>query len=95
MSELEGPLLAAIQAIHSTETKAVVYATGGAVQVKSSPFPSLHVPSELVQELLTWFHQALSWLLIVPGASNTILEASVPYSRQSLMEILDGKVRCV
>eukprot|EP00201_Polytomella_parva_P022866 CAMPEP_0175041908 /NCGR_PEP_ID=MMETSP0052_2-20121109/2217_1 /TAXON_ID=51329 ORGANISM="Polytomella parva, Strain SAG 63-3" /NCGR_SAMPLE_ID=MMETSP0052_2 /ASSEMBLY_ACC=CAM_ASM_000194 /LENGTH=201 /DNA_ID=CAMNT_0016304557 /DNA_START=231 /DNA_END=833 /DNA_ORIENTATION=+ len=32
--------------------------------------------------------QAISWLLSVPGASNTILEASIPYSRKSFIEIL-------
>ncbi len=32
--------------------------------------------------------QALSWLLAVPGASGTVLEATVPYSRASLHESL-------
>ena len=32
--------------------------------------------------------QALSWLLSVPGASNTIIEASVPYARESLISVL-------
>lgn len=36
--------------------------------------------------------QAISWLLSVPGASGTVLEASVPYARESLVEVL-GKVR--
>ena len=32
--------------------------------------------------------QATSWLLSVPGASNTVLEVLVPYSRDSLVDIL-------
>jgi hypothetical protein len=35
--------------------------------------------------------QALGWLLSVPGASNTVLEMTVPYARDSLVSIL-GKV---
>jgi hypothetical protein len=35
--------------------------------------------------------QALAWLLSVPGASNTVLEASVPYSRGSLVDILGSE----
>eukprot|EP00850_Spirogloea_muscicola_P017972 SM000159S01803 [mRNA] locus=s159:311153:314657:- [translate_table: standard] len=35
--------------------------------------------------------QALSWLLSVPGASNTLLEATIPYSRRSMVNVL-GKV---
>lgn len=38
---------------------------------------------------LPW--QALSWLLATPGASNTVLEATTPYSRRSLLLAL-GKV---
>ena len=32
--------------------------------------------------------QAVSWLLAVPGASGTVLEALVPYSRFSLFDFL-------
>ncbi|KAF3326633.1 Cytidylyltransferase-like protein [Carex littledalei] len=35
--------------------------------------------------------QALGWLMSVPGASNTILEAVVPYSRHSMGHLL-GKI---
>lgn len=35
--------------------------------------------------------QALGWLAAVPGASNTILEVIVPYSRMSMIQLL-GKV---
>jgi nicotinic acid mononucleotide adenylyltransferase len=35
--------------------------------------------------------QTLGWLLSVPGASNTVLEAVVPYSRMSTVQLL-GKV---
>lgn len=30
----------------------------------------------------------MTWLLGVPGASSTVLEAVVPYSRGSLVELL-------
>jgi hypothetical protein len=36
--------------------------------------------------------QGASWLLSVPGASSTVLEVAVPYSRISLVELL-GQVR--
>lgn len=32
--------------------------------------------------------QALAWLLCVPGASNTVLEVMVPYSRGSMIDVL-------
>ena len=32
--------------------------------------------------------KALSWLLEVPGASNSILEANVPYSEKSMSSFL-------
>tara|TARA_A100001037_G_scaffold167377_1_gene150465 strand:+ start:7300 stop:8439 length:1140 start_codon:yes stop_codon:yes gene_type:complete len=35
-------------------------------------------------------NQAVSWLLNVPGASNTILDISIPYSENAMSEILDG-----
>ncbi|KAJ4767882.1 Nucleotidylyl transferase superfamily protein [Rhynchospora pubera] len=35
--------------------------------------------------------QALGWLMSVPGASNTILEVVVPYSRNSMAQLL-GKI---
>ncbi|PNW82224.1 hypothetical protein CHLRE_06g278116v5 [Chlamydomonas reinhardtii] len=35
--------------------------------------------------------QSISWLLSVPGASATVLEAAVPYARDSLVEVLGGK----
>uniref|UniRef100_A0A804IPG3 Cytidyltransferase-like domain-containing protein n=1 Tax=Musa acuminata subsp. malaccensis TaxID=214687 RepID=A0A804IPG3_MUSAM len=63
----EGCIRAAVDAIHSTPTKAVVYLSGGA-------------------------SQALGWLMSLPGASNTILEVVVPYSKNSMTQLL-GKVR--
>ncbi|CAL9084973.1 unnamed protein product [Musa textilis] len=57
---------AAVEAIHSTPTKAVVYLSGGA-------------------------SQALGWLMSLPGASNTILEVVVPYSKNSMTQLL-GKI---
>ena len=34
---------------------------------------------------------ALSWILAVPGASRTVLEATVPYSEASLVDLLGGR----
>lgn len=62
----EGCIRAAVDAIHSTPTKAVVYLSGGA-------------------------SQALGWLMSLPGASNTILEVVVPYSKNSMTQLL-GKI---
>lgn len=119
-----------IKAIHGTPAKAVVYATGGAVQVRSTSMgmagdpgfgnlaghkgwraSMVHSTRRVDRNLLVWLlqllacahgsdgvklglpacMQALSWLLSVPGASNTVLEVSVPYARDSLVDIL-GKV---
>lgn len=38
-----------------------------------------------------WQSQALGWLLSAPGASNTVLEVVVPYSRTSMAQLL-GRV---
>jgi len=38
--------------------------------------------------------QALSWLLSVPGASNTIIESLTPYARESLVAMLVRKPAC-
>lgn len=34
--------------------------------------------------------QALSWLLTVPGASRTLLDARLPYATQALADLLGG-----
>ncbi|EFJ16368.1 hypothetical protein SELMODRAFT_421854 [Selaginella moellendorffii] len=54
---------AAIEAIHSSPTHAVLHLAGGA-------------------------SQALGWLLSVPRASQTLLEATVPYTRASMIQLL-------
>ncbi|XAR72312.1 hypothetical protein NMG60_11018907 [Bertholletia excelsa] len=48
-------------------------------------------PTQAVIYLAGGASQALSWLTSVPGASNTLLEAVVPYSRTSMIQLL-GKV---
>jgi hypothetical protein len=48
-------------------------------QLDVSSVPPWHLPPA---------RQAVAWLLGVPGASNTILEVSVPYCRDSLVDIL-------
>ncbi|KAL3501773.1 hypothetical protein ACH5RR_036222 [Cinchona calisaya] len=48
-------------------------------------------PTQAVLYLAGGASQALGWLMSVPGASNTVLEAVVPYSRMSSIQLL-GKV---
>lgn len=45
----------------------------------------------IIQEFGVSAEQALGWLMSVPRASGTILEATVPYSRASMVQLL-GKV---
>ncbi len=43
----------------------------------------------IVQESIGWSVQVLTWLLSVPGASKTVLEARIPYGGgKSMAEIL-------
>jgi hypothetical protein len=51
------------------------------------------LPSNLSTPTARHLHsaQALGWLLSVPGASGTVLEVVVPYSRASMAQLL-GKV---
>ncbi|KAK9064564.1 hypothetical protein SSX86_015946 [Deinandra increscens subsp. villosa] len=86
-----------VEAIHSAPTQAVLYFSGGASQV--SPFNQnavvfqihTHYLLLLLTHLLSLQIQALGWLASVPGASNTLLEVIVPYSRMSMIQLL-GKV---
>ncbi|KAF8021226.1 hypothetical protein BT93_G1610 [Corymbia citriodora subsp. variegata] len=48
-------------------------------------------PPQAVLYLAGGASQALGWLMSVPGASNTVLEAVVPYSRTSMIQLL-GKI---
>ncbi|XP_078431486.1 nucleotidylyl transferase superfamily protein isoform X2 [Wolffia australiana] len=48
-------------------------------------------PTQAVLYLTGGASQALGWMLSVPGASDTVLEALVPYSKYSLSQLL-GKV---
>uniref|UniRef100_A0A1D1XTI2 Putative nicotinate-nucleotide adenylyltransferase n=1 Tax=Anthurium amnicola TaxID=1678845 RepID=A0A1D1XTI2_9ARAE len=48
-------------------------------------------PTQAVIYVAGGASQALGWLLSVPGASNTVLEALVPYSRASMSQLL-GKI---
>ncbi|KAI3898147.1 hypothetical protein MKX03_021746 [Papaver bracteatum] len=45
-------------------------------------------PAQAVLYLSGGASQALGWLISVPGASNTVLEAVVPYSRISMAQLL-------
>lgn len=35
--------------------------------------------------------QSLGWIMSAPGASRTLIEARVPYARESMMELLGGR----
>ncbi|KAK3031575.1 hypothetical protein RJ639_036374 [Escallonia herrerae] len=48
-------------------------------------------PSQAVLYISGGASQTLGWLMSVPGASNTVLEAVIPYSRMSMIQLL-GKV---
>ncbi|XP_024030438.1 uncharacterized protein LOC21393256 isoform X2 [Morus notabilis] len=48
-------------------------------------------PTQCVLYLAGGASQAVGWLISVPGASNTVLEALVPYSRMSMIQLL-GKI---
>ncbi|XP_065881201.1 uncharacterized protein [Euphorbia lathyris] len=48
-------------------------------------------PTQAVLYLSGGASQALGWLVSVPGATNTVLEAVVPYSRMSMIQLL-GKI---
>ncbi|XP_016652068.1 PREDICTED: uncharacterized protein LOC103341523 [Prunus mume] len=48
-------------------------------------------PTQSVLYLSGGASQAVAWLLSVPGASSTVLEAVVPYSRMSMIQLL-GKI---
>ncbi|KAG9450523.1 hypothetical protein H6P81_010488 [Aristolochia fimbriata] len=48
-------------------------------------------PTQAVLYVSGGASQALGWLLSVPGASNTVLEAVVPYSKSSMTQLL-GKI---
>ncbi|KAK6931544.1 Cytidyltransferase-like domain [Dillenia turbinata] len=48
-------------------------------------------PTQAVRYLSGGASQAIGWLLWFPGASNTVLETVVPYSRMSMIQLL-GKI---
>ncbi|KAK6921692.1 Cytidyltransferase-like domain [Dillenia turbinata] len=48
-------------------------------------------PTQAVLYLSGGASQAIGWLLSIPGASNTVLETIVPYSRMSMIQLL-GKI---
>ena len=45
-------------------------------------------PTQAVLFLSGGASQIIGWLLSVPGASNTVLETLVPYSRMSMIQLL-------
>lgn len=45
-------------------------------------------PTDCCNTLHTFFFQGLTWLLTVPGASRTVLEARIPYAQSALQKAL-------
>ena len=96
---MESWVRAVVEAIHSSRSQAVIYLAGGASQVSrirtstSRAQRVLILPSNRPIPTVRRPHlaQALGWLLSVPGASSTVLEVVVPYSRASMAQLL-GKV---
>jgi len=90
---MEAAVLSTVQSIHASPTKAVIVATGGGSQV-GVPLSKDCVPRSERRSPAAGpsprptSSQGLSWLLSVPGASGTVLEAVVPYSRASLTDFL-------
>jgi hypothetical protein len=97
-----------VRGLHANGTKVVCYVTGGASQVRAwAPGEPMSMPRrQRRRRWHTHAHrpehscslspiccpQAVAWLLGVPGASATMLEVTVPYCRDSLVELL-GEVR--
>ena len=95
---MDDDLVALVRRIHASSTLAVFYVTGGGLQVsRRTCFPKSDSPLRRMQPDIVYIlaHdkfapvQALTWLLTVPGASNTVLETRVPYGgAKSMLEIL-------
>lgn len=56
-----------VERIHSTQTKLVLFVTGGGMHTST-------------------------WLLSVPGASRTVLDVRIPYSQDSMEEVLPPEI---
>lgn len=93
----EACIQAVVEAIHSSPFQAVLYLSGGASKVLPLSL-SMWV---CICDEHCWpssnrnhneYDQVLGSLLSVPGASSTVLEAMIPYSRMSTIQLL-GKVR--
>ena len=92
-------LAALVQQIHASPQQAVLYCTGGGVQARPGPIPSqglLGLPCGGVDRCGTvvgmsedaMSEQAVAWLLCVPGASRTVLDARVPYATAATDQLL-------
>ena len=88
-----------VEKIHSSRARIVLYMAGGGSQVgRSAPPPPPPLPlctlrpsssqSSPPSPPYSPLMQAVSWLLSVPGASRTVLDVRVPYSRTSMAEVL-------
>lgn len=86
-----------VERVHACPTQAVVYVAGGGAQARPPPPrpPAPPTPPNRPSAARAFPpppspRQALGWLLSVPGASATLLEALVPYSRASMADCLGG-----
>ena len=60
--------------------------------LRTSTIEAIHSsPTQCVVFIAGGASQVIGWLTSVPGASNTLIEAVVPYSRTSMIQLL-GKV---
>ena len=80
-----------IKQIHATPYKAVLYVTGGAMQVPSHYFCFMS-PCCTCHHLAWPGLQGVSWMLTTPGASRTVLESKVPYAGTSMAEAMGHPV---
>jgi len=87
----ESCIRSVVEAIHSSPFQAVLHLAGGASQVHFSLLFGCTQSVELNETIVIGRYQVVGSLLSVPGASNTVLEVVVPYSKMSLIQLL-GKV---
>uniref|UniRef100_I1NFP1 Cytidyltransferase-like domain-containing protein n=1 Tax=Glycine max TaxID=3847 RepID=I1NFP1_SOYBN len=87
----ESCIRSVVEAIHSSPFQAVLHLAGGASQVHFSLLFGCTQSVELNETIVIGRYQVVGSLLSVPGASNTVLEVVVPYSKMSLIQLL-GKI---
>ncbi len=88
MTAPSSSILEVSQNLIERQRQTVLYLTGGAATVRViSVWGGGYV---LFHAHIPHTSQTLPWLLTVPGASSTVLDARVPYSTDALTELLGG-----